>query len=263
MKTAFDVVDALTVVGPYRDRQPGTPFEFEDLLAEHETYGIARRLTLHAEARDGVPDEGNAAITRIVSTREDTAAIWTALPPARFGGRSAERLLADAQASGVAMFAFLPETHGHHLMPWANRELYAAMAEARLPLVLDVAQAPYEHVHTVATAYPKLPIILWNAFYMDERLQVPLLDVCANVHVGLATVFIPTWGIEQYTARYGPGRLIFGSNWPAQSPGPLLTYVLYSEVPDQAKSAILGGTVRRLADDVRWPVRGLPAEGTE
>ena len=260
MKTAFDVVDAFTVVGPWRDRQPGTPFEFEDLLAEHEGFGIRHRLTLHAEARDGVPDEGNAAITRIVATRDDTAAIWTALPPARFGGKAAERLLAEAQASGVAMFALLPETHGHHLAPWANRDLYAAMAEARLPLVLDVRQAPYEQVHAIATAFPTLPIVLWNAFYMDERLQVPLLDVCANVHVGLATVFIPTWGIEQYTARYGPGRLIFGSNWPTQSPGPLLTYVLYAEVDETAKAAILGGTVRRLAAEVRWPVKGL-AEG--
>jgi hypothetical protein len=81
--------------------------------------------------------------------------------------------------------------------------------------------------------------VLWNAFYMDERLQVPLLDDCPNVHVGIATVFIPTWGIEQYTARYGPGRLIFGSNWPQQSPGPLLTYVLYAEVDDPRRQAIL------------------------
>ena len=91
-------------------------------------------------------------------------------------------------------------------------------------------RAPYDEVHAIATAHPRLPIVLWNAFYMDERLQVPLLDACPNVRVGLATVFIPTFGIEQYTARFGPDRLIFGSNWPRQSPGPLLTYVLYADV---------------------------------
>jgi hypothetical protein len=268
----FEIVDALTVVGPWRDRRPGMPFGFEDLLAEHDRFGIQRRLCLHAEARDGVPDEGNFEIQRQTIVRDDTATIWTALPPRRFGGTPVDGLMADAQAAGVAMFALFPETHGHHMAPWANKELYGAMEYARLPLVLDLGNAQgaeargrYEGVHVIATAYPRLPIVLWNAFYMDERLQVPLLDACPNVRLGLATVFIPTWGIEQFTARYGSARLIFGSNWPRQSPGPLLTYVLYAEVDRWAKAAILGGNVRTLAEEVRWPVRGFkvnaPASG--
>jgi predicted TIM-barrel fold metal-dependent hydrolase len=267
------IVDAWCAAGPYRTRQPGTPYAFDELLAEHERFDIGRRLCLSAEARDGVPDEGNAEITRLTAGRDDTGAIWVALPPARFGGRPAERLLADAQAAGVAMLAFFPATHGHHLATWANGDLYAAMEEARLPLAIDVAQAAggdpgaatpqvrYEAIHAVAAAYPKLPIVLWNAWYMDERLQVPILDACPNVRVGLATVFVPTFGIEQYTARYGPDRLIFGSSWPVQSPGPLLTYVLYADVEDAAKAAILGGTVRELCAEVRWPVRGMWGEG--
>ena len=251
------IVDAFCSVGPYRTRQPGTPYEFDDLVAEHERLGIGGRICLHAEARDGVPDEGNFALTRLTILRQDTGLIWTALPPRRFAGTPIERWLGDAQAAGVAMVALFPETHGHHLAPWANRELYSALEASRLPLVLDVRQAPYAQVHEIAVAHPRLRIILWNAFYMDERMQVPLLDACPNVHVGIATVFIPTWGIEQFTARYGPGRLIFGSNWPAQSPGPLLTYVRYAAIPEDAKQAILGETVRRLAAEVAWPVRGF------
>jgi hypothetical protein len=141
------------------------------------------------------------------------------------------------------------------------------MEYVRLPLVLDVgnrqgeaARRTYDDVHAIATAHPRLPIVLWNCFYTDERLLVPLLDVCPNVRVGLARVFIPTFGIEQFTARYGPGRLIFGSNWPRQSPGPLLTYVLYADVPDVVKMAILGDTIHALIHDVRWPVRGFLAD---
>ena len=265
----FEIIDAFTVTGPWRDRPPGRPYSFDDLLAEHEQFGIRRRLTIHAESRDGVPDSGNAEMARLTALRDDTAPIWTALPPRRFGGRSPDHLLADAQAAGVAMFALYPDTHGHHIAPWANHDLYAAMEAARLALLLDLgnpigadARARYEEVHAIATAHPGLPIVLWNAFYMDERLQVPLLDLCPNVRVGIATVYIPTWGVEQYTARYGPDRLIFGSNWPRQSPGPLLTYVLYADVSDAAKAAILGGTVRMLAADVCWPVRGFGSGGS-
>ena len=102
----------------------------------------------------------------------------------------------------------------------------------------------------------------WGAWYVDERLLVPLLDHCPNVRVGLAgaqRVFIPTWGVEAMTKRYGPGRLIFGSGWPRQSPGPYLSYVRYAAVPSAAKEAILGGNVRELLATVRWPVRGFEA----
>ncbi len=213
------IVDAYCSVGPYRTRQPGTPYDFEELVADHERLGIGARICIHAEARDGVPDEGNFALTRLTFLREDTGLIWTALPSRRYGGKSPETFLGDAQAAGVCMLALFPETHGHHLAPWANRELYSAMERARLPLVLDVRQSPYSQVHELATAHPQLRIILWNAFYMDERLQIPLLDACPNVRLGIATVFIPTFGLEQHVARYGPNRLIFGSNWPAQSAG--------------------------------------------
>lgn len=252
------VIDGLCVVGPYRVRPPGTDYDLDSLLSEHRRFGIGARLSLHAESRDGVPAEGNAEMSRLAKAAPGTATIWTALPPRRFDGESAERLLEDAQAAGVAMLAMFPVTNGHHLAPWANGDLYATMAEARLPLVLDAGQADYTAIQAIATAYPRLPIVVWNANYMDERLHVPLLDTCPNVHIGLATIFIPTGGIERYTARYGPGRLVFGSNWPAQSPGPLLTYVLYAEVDQDAKAAILGGTISRLAADVAWPVAGLP-----
>ena len=273
-----EIVDAYCSVGPYRNREPGTPFELPDLLDEHARNGITARLILHAESRDGVPDDGNAELARLVPDEPGSRSglIWTALPPRRYGAEDAEGWIARAEAAGVAMVALFPTTNGHHLAPWANGELYAVLEAARLPLVLAMTQATYTDVHEIATAYPLLPLVLWGASYMDERLQVPLLDACPNVHVGLATIAIPTGGIERSVARYGPGRLIFGSAWPLghrsasygtdthrplQVPGPLLTYVRYAAVPDDAKAAILGGTVRRLLDDVCWPVRGFtPAE---
>ena len=256
------VVDAWSFVGPYRSRPAGTPYEMDDLLAEHARLGVEARLCLHAESRDGVPDEGNAAMNRIALVTPKTGVIWTVLPPRRFGGVGADRLLGDAQAAGVAMLALFPRTHAHHSAPWANGDLYAAMEQARLPLVLDLEQTTYEEVHAIATAHRRLPIVLWGAWYVDERLLVPLLDACPNVRVGLAgdrRVFIPTFGIEQFTARYGPGRLIFGTGWPRQSPGPYLTYVRYSAVHPAAREAVLGGNVRDLLDGVRWTVRGFEA----
>ena len=51
------IVDAFCRVGPYRTRNRGRPYDFDDLLAEHDRFGIRSRLCLHAEARDGVPEK--------------------------------------------------------------------------------------------------------------------------------------------------------------------------------------------------------------
>ena len=255
------VVDAWSFVGPYRSRQPGTPYEMEDLLEEHTRFGITSRLCLHAEARDGVPDEGNFALGRMAVVAPGTGLIWTVLPPARFNGTPTKKLLADADTAGVGMFALFPKTHAHPSAPWANRELYAAMEDARLPLALDVEQTGYDEVHAIATAHRKLPILLWGAWYVDERLLIPLLDQCSNVRIGLAgdrRVFNPTWGIEQFTGRYGPGRLIYGSGWPRQSPGPALSYVRYAAIRPHLQDAILGDAVRELLTAVRWRVAAFP-----
>jgi len=256
------VLDAWCFVGPYRSRPPGTPYEMDDLLAEHERLGVGARLCLHAESRDGVPEEGNAAMSRIAVVSPNTGVIWSVLPPRRFGGMAADRLLGDAQAAGVAMFALFPRTHAHHSAPWANGDLYGAMEAARLPLVLDLEQTSYEEVYAIASAHRRLPIVLWGAWYVDERLLVPLLDACPSVRVGLAGdrhIFNPTFGVEQFTARYGPSRLIFGSGWPRQSPGPYLTYVRYAAVAPHVRDAILGDSVRELLAGVRWTVRGFEA----
>ena len=139
-----------------------------------------------------------------------------------------------------------------------------ATARKRLadPPALVLVGSLDDEVYAIASAHPRLPIVLWGAWYVDERLLVPLLDACPGVRVGLAgdrRVFNPTFGVEQFTARYGPGRLIFGSGWPRQSPGPYLTYVRYAAVAPRVRDAILGDTVRELLAGVRWTVRGFEA----
>jgi predicted TIM-barrel fold metal-dependent hydrolase len=142
-------------------------------------------------------------------------------------------------------------------MPWSNAELYAAMAESRLPLYLDHEQTDWQALYETARDYPRLPIVLWNAHYRTDRFLIPIMDQCPNLHVGLATRFIQSQGLEDFCERYGPGRLIYGSNWPVQSPGPLISYVTYSLLDDDSKQAILAGNITRLLRDVAWPVRAF------
>ena len=255
------IIDAYCCVGPYSKRQLVTPFKTQDLLQEHARYGIQHRLCLHAESREGVAQEGNQEMSRLAGKHPGTGVIWTALPSRRFRAEPVDTLMARAQEAGVAMFAMFPERQNHFLAPWANGELYASMEEARLPLLLETGHGELDHTYTLAQAHPRMPIVFWNVSYMHVRRIVALMDLCPNVHVGLAPNFVPNDGIEMFTERYGSGRLIFGSHWPHQSPGSLIGYVTYADVGDDIKRAVFGGNVAQLLHQVFWPVQGFEEEG--
>lgn len=257
----WPITDAWCRPGPYAARRPGSPYSMADLVAEHARYGIRRRVCLHAESREGIVEEGNAEMSRLAAEHPCTAVIWTALPPLRFGADPVGALMVRARAAGVGMFAMFPTTFLHHLRPWANGELYAAMAEARLPLALDLGEANlFDTIYEIASAHPALPLVLWGVMYTHERLLIPLMDLCPNVHLGLAPRFVSCDGIENFTGRYGARRVIYGSGWPGQAPGPLIAHVAYAEVDDQVKGLILGGSVRELLQNVAWPVHGLEVQ---
>jgi predicted TIM-barrel fold metal-dependent hydrolase len=253
----YELIDALCCPGPVSAREPGRPYTMEDLLAEHARFGICKRLCLHAESRDGVPDEGNAEMLRLTGLNPGTGAVWTVLPPRRFHAEPVDDLISRAQAAGVAAFAMFPKRQLHSLAPWSNADLYAAMAEVRLPLYLDWEQIVVQELYETAKAYSAMPIIVWNAHYRTDRFLIPIMDQCPNVHVGLAARFVQSQGLEDFRGRYGPGRLIYGSNWPVQSPGPLISYVTYSLLDDDSRQAILSGNITRLLQDIAWPVRPL------
>ena len=60
MATSFDIVDALTVVGPVARSSARYGLRVSRISSTSTSASAStRRLTLHAEARDGVPDEGN------------------------------------------------------------------------------------------------------------------------------------------------------------------------------------------------------------
>jgi len=273
------IVDAFCRVGPWVTREPaiperpdipgtpGQPYTMEALLAEHARFGIGQRLCVHFESLTGWTDEGNAAMTALARSSDGTGVIWTAQPPRRFGAPPVEEVLAAARREGVAMFTLSPTTQSHPLAVWANADLYAAMQEARLPLLLSGETDIWRDVHEIAAAYPRLPILLWNVMYGQVRTVVPLMDLHPGIQVCIAPRFVRADAVENFTHRYGPGRLIYGSSWPVvdypramQSPGPLIAMVMYARVSDDNKAAILGGNIRRLVSEVAWRVQGFGGE---
>jgi predicted TIM-barrel fold metal-dependent hydrolase len=54
--------------------------------------------------------------------------------------------------------------------------------------------------------------------------------------------------IEAVVGRFGPERLLFGTNIPTFSPGGAIAAVTYADISDDAKSLIAGGNLRRLLE---------------
>ena len=87
---------------------------------------------------------------------------------------------------------------------------------------------------------------------MADAWLYPLLRHVPELRVCYGHYYIPSGGIERFVRHFGAGRLLFGSGLPVTTPGGLLGYVLYADLPQEEKALILGGNLEALMAEVRY-----------
>ncbi len=136
-----------------------------------------------------------------------------------------------------------PEYHYH--APRCQ-EFLAAVKSRRLPILLE------ETFHNTLFFLEKLlpegvPLIIphlggLNGGYPALRQA----GVFGLPYVYADTALASRWEIEDYLGRYGPARLLFGSDYPFGHPSYELAKVLSLNLPEADRQAILGSNFRRL-----------------
>jgi predicted TIM-barrel fold metal-dependent hydrolase len=84
----------------------------------------------------------------------------------------------------------------------------------------------------------------------EARLMYPLLEKRPNVFFDLSR-FADYGIVEEIVAKFGAGRLLFGSGMPFLNPGAAITYVCYAEIAEKDKRMILSGNWERMEKAIR------------
>jgi predicted TIM-barrel fold metal-dependent hydrolase len=143
-------------------------------------------------------------------------------------------------------------THEYRLEDSGYRAAWEWAAQHRVPVLVhfwnNSSRCGPGNVRRVASKYPDVRIVLAHlgGAGSDYRAVPPLarehenllFDTCGSRHCrGM---------VEELVAAGLADRLMYGSDMPFIDPGSQLGKIVYAEIPEDARTAILGGNARRL-----------------
>ena len=247
------VFDANVLVGPVPRRPPGAPEDVAALGRVMDGYGLDRALVAHSYAKWFHPPAGNARLMAEIGGDDRFTACWIVLPSGTGEVPPEAMQVAQLLAAGARAARLCPVAHRLSLEPWEMEPLLGALAERRVPLLLDADNVhwsearPWRFVEWAGRAFPHLPLVLLREPQANLRTLYPLLDRCPNVIVE-TSYFQAHDGIAEVAERWGARRLVFGTGLPFWDPGLPVTGLAYAGLSPRDLAAVAGGTLRGLLD---------------
>ena len=246
---AFDIN---CMLGPTNTNREPAFRTAEALLAEMDRVGIAEALVYASQARMAHPADGNARVLDMIRGHGRLHPCWVVLPPGTVEQPEPGELVARMRARGVRAARMFPEEHRFPLLERSLRPLLAALAEAGIPLLLDVGRTgwsqivlDWSEVMSIAQAHPNLPLVLLREGGSTERVLFSVWDAFPNLH--LETSYTQESRIvEEIVERFGPGRLLFGTAMPVYDAGGPLALLQGAQITPAQRADIAGNNLRDL-----------------
>ncbi|MBM3189390.1 MAG: hypothetical protein FJZ90_11790 [Chloroflexi bacterium] len=228
----------------------------EELLAEMDWHGVDQALVYHALMREESPVVGNAVLCESIAGKERLVGAWAILPPQTGELPAGEAFFAAMAAHGVrALWAF-PERHRYLLNRVTFGAFLDAVSERRIPLFLPRDSGgpwpsdTWELACRLLSEYPHLTLVMAaHGPWGEDRFFRPLLEQYPRFHLDISRYELDC-GLRDLVARYGPERLLYGSNFPHHAMGGPRLMVARAEMDEGARRAIAGGNLRRLLAEV-------------
>ncbi len=246
----LSMFDCNCMVGMRADRRPGEPWSLEQLRADMQSCGIADALITHAMSRDLDPATGNRELGRLLAGTRNLHACWAILPPATHELGTPADFVREMHAQHVAAAIAYPHTHNYSLSDWSLGPLLAALAAAHMPLLLPFTQFSWDEAERLCSVYPDIPFIVTGLNYRQLRHLLPLWEKHRNLFVDLSWCSIND-GLGYLSERGAVPQVLFGTNYPRYDPGAAVTMVTYARISDEEKSAVAGGTLRKIINGIR------------
>ena len=213
---------------------------------------ITGGLVSHWRGKTISAQEGNESVLRdLRGQTKELFAIWTGLPlfPSE-AGPVPGTMATPKEVRGVRIF---PKSHHFPVTDWCIGSLCEWLIDRRMPLFVWHTELDWPCIYQIAKIFPKLSIVIetqvQKILYHTRPLFLLLRD-CRNVLLELSN-FVGPGFIESAAREFGADRLIFGSFFPVNDPFVAMGMVLDSEIPEEQKTIIAGGNLRRLVSEVR------------
>jgi hypothetical protein len=251
--------DANCQIGRYNFRVEGAPQgTLAELLEDGRELEIARRLVGHAMAREYDVAIGNERLMEELNGHPQLAPCWAMTTWVTGEAPMPDALIERLHRANVRAMRFFRHAYHVPIGEWSLGALWSALEWHRIPLLLDVGDRwatmdPFnaDEVYALCHAHPNLPVILLKHRIRYNRQVYQLLEACPNLRLELSGYWHYR-AVEEICGRFGPERLVFGTNWPYMDSSFAVAMVMYSETPIETKRAVAGSNLQLLMEAVRW-----------
>jgi len=248
-----ELFDVNVSLGPLQNTPPGAPTDAASLLELLDAYDISRALVTHTVAKWHHPTDGNERLLQAIAGEPRLSPCWVVMPAATGEVPPETEQVDQLLAAGARAARLCPKAHLIVLEPWVMEPLAQALADKRVPMLLDFDNAHYseprhwDFIAWLLEAFPELPVILLRQSHADFRVLFPLLDRSPNLYVETSYLGGHSALIE-LVDRWGAERFIFGTGLPIFEPALPITTLSYGGLDPAARAGIAGGSLQRLLD---------------
>ena len=223
----------------------------DDLTAEMARLHIHSAIVRHRACIDNAPYFGNHVLGEEAAGHINLLPAWVLTPDGCEPDFDIERTLRNMLSLGVRIAWMIPKEHLFSVRPWCSGKMYAALQEARLPLMVEYDQLTADELHEICAAFPTLRLIILNAPRLGRsRLLYPLLEQHPCLSLCFGPLLSVHGGFEDLYQQFGQERWVFGTGYPNAEGGAALAGLLYSGLPEEAVRSIASGNIERWLGEV-------------
>lgn len=251
MPSRIKYLDAFAAIGMQGPVDAKVPWTMESLLEDMRHTGIHGALVYHTIAREYAPMYGNRHLVELIADEERLFPCWVVLPSISDEMLPPRELVGQMQSAGVLAAKMFPQRHHIALTEALCGELFSALEEAQIPLLLDAGlhgedqQVTFKEVARLCRNHPDLPLLLQKVRWESTRDILSLMQQFPGISLEFSS-FQVNYGLEFMKEKVGIDRLLLGTEWPFKSPGAAKSFIDYSELSEEEKAKVAGGNLAAL-----------------
>ena len=231
----------------------------DELVQEMDWVGVDRALVHHALIWEQSPVVSNEAIIEAIAGEPRLAGAWAILPPQTAELPQGENFFSTMATTGIRVLWALPHKHRYVLDRVTFGGFLDQVSERRIPLFLPRSAGggnpgdTWDLVYRLLSQYPELTLVVtavgpWG----EDRYFRPLLEAYPRFYLEISRYELDG-GLAELVSRYGPERLLYGSNFPHTAMGGPRMMVAHAGLDEAPRRAVAGGNLQRLLAEVELP----------
>jgi predicted TIM-barrel fold metal-dependent hydrolase len=223
-----------------------------DVLAEMTDFGVHEALITNRKIYLSNPELGNSDLAQDVATDTRLRGVFGIyVIKERDSMPEPRQAVADLIATGAAGVQLWPKKEAWDFAPWQCRDLFAALADYRLPAFIHADQVSFGNLHSVLSAWPDLRLIVQRTSHGDTRRWLALMQACPELYLAMSPRFVGGRVVEQFASYIGHERLLFASGLFTYDMLPAMAQITYADISDNQKADIAAGNLQRLLAEVQ------------